>query len=114
MNTEKDSQTLAAAGGVPPEQVTYKNEILFDLPDSGKEVRMRKPMVADSIQALKDKSIDHDNYVESLLATVSLICTFDGKPVNVHQLKAELSLIDYNFIARQYMDLIEPGKSQSN
>lgn len=106
---EKDVAALTAAGGVPARQI-FPSEVDFELPDTGMKVSMRKMMVSDSAAVLKDKLADQENYVERMLVTLSLICTFDGKPIQWQDLQKKLPLVDYNYAVLQYMEMQEPGK----
>lgn len=104
------AEKLAESGGVPAAQIgTYPSSITFTLPDSGKEVVMRKPMLSDSLAASSDPTAVGG--VKATVALMAQICLIDGKPMNWQDWGKTFSLIDYNVITAKYTDEItEPGK----
>lgn len=109
---ESPAAELADKGGVPAAEIgKYPGSIEFTLPDTGKTVVMRKPMLADSFAASADKTVDLTNPTTMTAALLAQICTFDGKPINFHDWGKTLPLVDYNLIVSKYNDEItEPGK----
>ena len=111
-SVDSPAEKLEEAAGVPATQIgKYPGSIEFTLPDSGKKVTMRKPMLADSFAASADKTVDLTNPTTMTAALLAQICTFDGKPMNFHDWGNSLPLVDYNLIVSKYNDEItEPGK----
>ena len=107
-----DQEKLAESGGVPAREMTkFLDSIEFELPDSGEKVVMLKPRVKHILATSDDKTVSADSNAEMFLATVSQICTFDGKPRNWHDM-GEMPAADYMCLNDKYLELTEPGKKK--
>lgn len=107
---EKDVKALQDAGGIPADQITsILNSVTFELPDCGETVVMRKPKGTDLIAAEKDKTVSADSTYEALLATISQLCTFDGRPRNWADIVG-YALEDIEELSMQYSLLKTQGK----
>lgn len=97
--------------GLSPQEIALPiGAKTFVLEDSGETVVMRKPLVEDYLSAQQDKKVE--TATEELLATISLVTTFNGKARNWSDM-LKMSVMDYNELTLAYGELTRPKKMRA-